>query len=85
MEDGLEWVRKALNCLDEGNVGNTTTGPGYSNSILTSRCYLYLGLGYTMQAMHSHRNCEIQSLKSKAFEALTRFLLLRIYLFTIKL
>ncbi|RXG69514.1 Tetratricopeptide repeat protein 7B [Armadillidium vulgare] len=72
VEDGLEWVRKALNCLDEGNVGNTTTGPGYSNSILTSRCYLYLGLGYTMQAMHSHRNCEIQSLKSKAFEALTR-------------
>ncbi|XP_076056869.1 tetratricopeptide repeat domain 7 isoform X2 [Oratosquilla oratoria] len=58
IEEGLEWVAKALKCAEEK-----------SNSAFISRCLVYQGIGLMLKAHHTQRRQDHQMLRSKAFDA----------------
>ncbi|XP_071524615.1 tetratricopeptide repeat protein 7B isoform X2 [Panulirus ornatus] len=60
IQEGLEWVDKALKSSEE------------RNSVLAARCHLYHGLGLTLDAYQTHRQANSQSLRTKALEAFMR-------------
>ncbi|XP_042866728.1 tetratricopeptide repeat protein 7B-like isoform X1 [Penaeus japonicus] len=60
IEEGLEWVDKALRSAEE------------RASVLTARCYLYHGLGLTLEAHHKQRHADSQALRAKALESFVR-------------
>ncbi|KAK8402737.1 hypothetical protein O3P69_000821 [Scylla paramamosain] len=60
IEEGLEWVDKALKCVDE------------RMSVLSARCHLYNGLGHTLMAYQTHRHSNSQSLRTKSLESFLR-------------
>ena len=68
----MEWVEKAVSAVED----SSSTGGGVSsnsnNSFLASKCYLYQGIGYTLQAQHSHRHSETRTLRTKAAELFAR-------------
>ncbi|MPC20625.1 Tetratricopeptide repeat protein 7B [Portunus trituberculatus] len=60
IEEGLEWVEKALKCVDE------------RMSVLSARCHLYNGLGHTLMTYQTHRHSNSQSLRTKSLESFLR-------------
>nr|XP_045622804.1 tetratricopeptide repeat protein 7B-like [Procambarus clarkii] len=60
IEEGLEWVDKALKSSEE------------RNSVLAARCHLYCGLGLTLNAYQTQRQASSQTLRTKALESFIR-------------
>lgn len=60
MTEGSEWSQKALE--------RELTRPQH----LESRCYLYLGIGYSLQAADTHLRKEKEELNSKALQSFSR-------------
>ncbi|XP_034253194.1 tetratricopeptide repeat protein 7B [Thrips palmi] len=58
--EGLEWSQKALE--------RELTRPQH----LESRCYLYFGIGYSLQAANTHLRKEKEELNSKALQSFAR-------------
>ncbi|XP_068238843.1 tetratricopeptide repeat protein 7B [Palaemon carinicauda] len=60
IEEGLEWVSKALKSSEE------------RASMLTARCHLFHGLGITLEAHHTQRHADSHALRAKALESFLR-------------
>ncbi|XP_064098271.1 tetratricopeptide repeat protein 7B-like isoform X1 [Macrobrachium nipponense] len=60
IEEGLEWVSKALKSSEE------------RASMLAARCHLFHGLGLTLEAHHTQRHADSHALRAKALECFLR-------------
>lgn len=60
IDEGLEWVGKALKTCDE------------RTSVLAGRCHLFNGIGLTLQAHHTQRHVDAQAFRKNALESFTR-------------
>ncbi|KAK7066570.1 Tetratricopeptide repeat protein 7B [Halocaridina rubra] len=60
IEEGLEWVDKALKSSEE------------RVSMLAARCHLFHGLGLTLEAHHAQRHADSHALRQKALESFVR-------------